>query len=186
MLLATRGWRPGMPLNTPRCPGGPAGRRPAQDASGAWCRALKGNGPSEGAVGRVVREGLSEEGTLSRRDQPWEVPPLHTGHPRAPAACGEEDQGLALRWGRGEAGGDLVPGLGFQKAEGGLLPPPPGSLLPVTSATFLPLGGQGMGARCTPVEIQEALKAACASLLQGPDSLLAGSAPLGFPGLGPR
>lgn len=118
----------------------------------------------------MVREGLSEEGTLSCRDQPWEVPPLHTGHPRAPAACGEEAQRLALQWGRGEAG------RGFQKVEGGLLPPPPpGSLLPVASATFLPLGGQGMGARCIPVEIQEALRAACASLLQGPDGLLAGS-----------
>lgn len=85
----------------------------------------------------------------------------------------------SLRRGGPEARSAVGAGRGRPRIpEGGGRPvttPPPGSLLPVASATFLPLGGQGMGARCIPVEIQEALRAACASLLQGPDGLLAGS-----------
>lgn len=64
VAVATIGWRPGMLLETPQRSGWPTGRRPAQNASGAWSRALKGNGLSKGAIGWVVREGLSEEGTL--------------------------------------------------------------------------------------------------------------------------
>ena len=53
-----------MLIETPQRPGWPTERHPAKNTSGAWSRTLKGNSLSEGAIGQVVREGLSEEGTL--------------------------------------------------------------------------------------------------------------------------
>lgn len=58
--------------------------------------------------------------------------------------------------GRSRPGSDARPGE-FQKAEGGLSPPLlPGFWLPVAQATFLPRGGQVMGALSIPVEMLEA------------------------------
>ena len=62
--MATIGRRPEMLIETPQRPGWPTERHPAKNTSGAWSRTLKGNSLSEGAIGQVVREGLSEEGTL--------------------------------------------------------------------------------------------------------------------------
>lgn len=147
---------------------------------------MKGDGPSEGAVGRVVREGLSEEETLSCRDQAWKVRPFMLVIP----VSRQPEKRRTSRWlcgGGGRAGRDLVPGLRNSRRPRPPHQPPPRLLAPRSRCHIPPPGWAGAGVLVHSWwRYGEALKAACASLLRDPDNLCAGSAPLSCPRLGPQ
>lgn len=86
--------------------------------------------------------------------------------------------------GKGRQGSGARPGE-FQKAEASRLAPPPRLPAPSSLCHIPPpgwAGGGGLGAFL--LEIGEARKAVCASLLRDPDNLCAGSVPIGSLGLG--
>lgn len=60
----------------PERSGWPTGRRPAQNASGAWSRALKGNGLSKGAIGWVVGKASLRRGHCRGRTSHGRCHPL--------------------------------------------------------------------------------------------------------------
>lgn len=82
------------------------------------------------------------------------------GRTERPGARHGAEGGEGGRWGSGARPGE------FQEAEASTPPLLQGSQLPAASATFLPLGGQGMGAQRIPGQIGEAGKAVYLSLLR--------------------